>query len=373
MRILQVHSDLQWGGVEQWLLQVARHIDRSAFTLDLFSASVAPHWADSIRALGLGLIQSPRPSHPWEYMRALARTLESRPRYDAIHCHFMDHGGLVLRQAAKAGIPVRIAHSHIDAGPVLHSIGGWRKAYFRTQNGVLRRHATLGLAASQEAASSMFGPAWQQDARWRILHCGIEVESFARPVDGAALRAQLGFKADDVVFGHVGRFTAQKNHSFLMIVARRLARLMPHARFLWIGDGPLRAEVIEAVESLGLTDRIVFLREHSDVPALMKGVMDAFLFPSLYEGLGLALIEAQTAGLPCFVSAVVPTEADIVPGLVTRISLCEEASDWAETIEATMRAPRRVSPNTALDLVRHSSFNIRQSTRMLEDLYLGQC
>ena len=373
MRILHVHSDLQWGGIEQWLLQLVRHIDRSNFTIDLFSANATTQWRDSIRGLGLGWIRSPRPSQPWQYMRALRSALARQPRYDALHCHFADHGGLVLREAAKAGIPIRIAHSHIDTTPWLRTLNGWRRVYVRAQKSILHRHATLGLAASREAARSMFGSDWQHDQRWRILHYGIDLEAFSRPVDSQPIRRQLGFEAEDIVFGHVGRFTSQKNHPFLLDLAWHLSQRMPRARFLWIGDGPQRDEIAARIHSLHLSNRIVLLRDRSDVPSLMKGAMDAFLFPSLYEGLGIALVEAQAAGLPCFVSTTVPAEADVIPDLVTRIPLSEQPFDWAQAISSAMHAPRKISPAAAADLVRHSSFSISRSTRMLEDLYLGKC
>src|SRR5215831_1461207 len=110
IRVLQVHSDLHWGGVERWLLQVSRAIDRSAFQFDFFAASVDPDWRAAMQSMQLGLIPSPRPRRLWRYTTSLRDILRKRPRYDAIHCHFIDHSGILLREAAKAGVPLRIAH-----------------------------------------------------------------------------------------------------------------------------------------------------------------------------------------------------------------------------------------------------------------------
>jgi glycosyltransferase involved in cell wall biosynthesis len=105
----------------------------------------------------------------------------------------------------------------------------------------------------------------------------------------------------------------------------------------------------------------------------MRGAMDAFLFPSLFEGLGLAVIEAQAAGLPCFISDRVPPDADVVTPLVCRLPLRDGADDWASTIAARLRRNRPVCAREALNTVRHSSFNIETSARRLEEVYRGGC
>src|SRR5215467_11217176 len=243
LRVLHVHSDLHWGGVERWLLQVSSAIDRSAFQFDFFAASVDPHWRDAIESMQLGLIPSPRPRQFWRYTTSLRSTLRNLPRYDAIHCHFIDHSGMLLREAAKASVPLRIAHSHIDAGPVSSGIGPYRRAYFRIQNRLLRRYATRGIAASSAAAASMFGHEWKTDRRWSVLHYGIDLDPFNRPAQH--IRSELGFRSEDIIFGHVGRFVEQKNHRFLVDVVERLIRLVPRAKFLWIGEGHLQPTIEE--------------------------------------------------------------------------------------------------------------------------------
>jgi glycosyltransferase involved in cell wall biosynthesis len=369
IRVLHVHSDLHWGGVERWLLQVSRSIDRSAFEFDFFAASIDPDWQNAIESMRLGLISSPRPRYLWRYTMTLRRALEKR-RYHAIHSHFIDHSGVLLREAAKAGVPLRIAHSHLDAGPILREIPAHRRAYFRIQNRLVHRYATRGIAASSAAAVSMFGPTWPKDSRWSVLHCGIDLTPFDRPRE--SLRSELGFAADDVVFGHVGRFTDQKNHHFLIDVAQRLSAILPRARFLWIGEGPLQNAVEERLSAAGLRERVTILSRCANVPELMRSAMDAFLFPSLNEGLGLAVVEAQAAGLPCFISDRVPPEADVVPALIHRLSLSDSADHWASTIAAGLHPNPPVNAQEALDAVRRSSFNIETSTRRLAEVYRGQ-
>ncbi len=282
LRVLHVHSDLQWGGVERWLLQVSRSIDRSAFHFDFFAASVDPAWQSAMESMRLGLIPSPRPRRLWSYAASLRRVLESGPGYDVIHSHFIDHSGVLLREANRAGVPLRIAHSHIDVGPILREMDPIRRAYFLVQNRLLRRYATTGLAASSAAAASMFGKTWAGDRRWSVLHCGVDLTPFEQP--SQHMRGELGFASDDVIFGHVGRFAEQKNHRFLIDVALRLSSILPRAKFLWIGEGPLQNEIEERLRATGLRDRVkdlVAMRKRSCTDARRHGCIP---FPIAIRG-----------------------------------------------------------------------------------------
>jgi glycosyltransferase involved in cell wall biosynthesis len=370
IRVLHLHSDLQWGGVEQWLLHVSRSIDRSAFQFDFFAASLDPHWQSAMQLMGLGMIRSPRPRQLLQYAASLRRVLWTRPRYDVVHSHFTDHTGILLREARRAGVTVRIAHSHIDSAPILRDMPPHRRAYFEVQKKLINHYATRGIAASGAAASSMFGAAWSGDRRWSVLPCGIDLAPFEQPQ--GRLRSSLGYLPDDIVFGHVGRFAEQKNHRFLIEVAQRLSSLVPQAQFLWVGEGPLQEAVEERLRAIGLRDRVTILSRCDNVPELMRDAMDAFLFPSLYEGLGLAVVEAQAAALPCFISDRVPAEADVVPQLIQRLPLERNASEWAAAISAGLRSNTRVSAQQALETVRRSPFNIETSANRLAEVYCGR-
>ena len=160
-------------------------------------------------------------------------------------------------------------------------------------------------------------------------------------VNAEKVRRALAIPPDALVVGHVGRFTAQKNHAFLVEIARELVRMESRSCFLLVGDGPLRAAIEAKVNGYSIEKHFLFAGLRSDVPALMKGAMDVFLFPSLYEGLGLALLEAQAAGLTSVVSDTVPGESDVIPSLVERLSLGNSASTWARALLAGARRTER--------------------------------
>ena len=137
-----------------------------------------------------------------------------------------------------------------------------------------------------------------------------------------------------------------------------------------VGDGPLRLAIEQKVAQVGLADRVVLAGLRLDVPRLMLGAMDVFLFPSLFEGLGLVLIEAQAAGLYCVFSDVVPGEASLVKPLVRRLSLLQPPSVWAEEILAARNAEPGITQPEALAFVEQSPFNIRTAVKKLEKFYL---
>ena len=237
---------------------------------------------------------------------------------------------------------------------------------------MVARYSTARLAASQRAARSLFGSRWRSDPCCRILYCGIDLAPFRAAVDSREVRAELGIPPESFVVGHVGRFTEPKNHTFLLQIAAQAIQLEPRARVLLVGDGPLRPAIERQVSELGLSGKVIFAGVRDDVPRLLKGAIDLFVFPSLHEGLGLALVEAQAAGLPCLYSDVIPHEVEVVRPLMQRLSLREPASRWAELGLSHSRQIGMPDPSAALEVVELSPFKIRRNVDELCAIYDAQ-
>lgn len=369
IRVLEVHSAFNWGGVENWLIQVLPYFDKSRFRLEFFASHVEPFYAERMASLDAPLLRAPDPRNYCQYLRRLWGVLDERGPYDIVHSHFGDHNGAVLWTAHRAGVPARISHSHNDFDVWRHEVGSARRAYFLAGRLLVRRYATCGLAASARAAASYYGPNWSADQRWKVLPCGIDLQPFRAPGDRAAVRAELGIPADAFVVVNVGRFVPQKNHVFALEIARAAAAQDRCLFFLFIGDGPLRAEIRQRCVECGLAGRSLFLASRTDVPRLLRFAADAFLFPSLYEGLGIALVEAQAAALPCVISDLVPEEADIIPPLIHRLSLAQPAAVWASELLAVKKRCRPLSDVEALHALEPSPFNVRNSAHRLQSIY----
>jgi glycosyltransferase involved in cell wall biosynthesis len=332
MRILHVLGKLDRGGVETWLVQVLRHIDRQKYQMDFLVNDPNPGaYDDEVRSLGARIIPCLGYRNPARYALNFWRILREYGPYDCVHSHVHNGSGYVLMLAAMAGVPSRIAQSHTNTKLTEASAGPVRRLYLGLMRRLLKRYASLGIAVSSFAGDSLM-PGWRDDARWHLRPYGIESAPFDIEVDSAGVRARLGIQPGVPVVGHVGRFVEVKNHRLILEIAEELSRLDPKVVFLLVGDGPLRPEIEAEIRRHGMTERFVLAGLRADIPAILQGAMDAFLFPSLYEGLGIALMEAQLAGLRCVVSDVVPPEAELVPGMVSWISLSDSPKRWAESL-----------------------------------------
>jgi glycosyltransferase involved in cell wall biosynthesis len=378
IRILHVVGAMNRGGIETWLMNVLRHIDRDHLQMDFVVHTKESGAYDAeIRQLGSQLIPCLYPGQPWRYGPSFKQILHQHGPYDIVHSHVHHFSGFILRLAKAADVPIRIVHSHNDTSVEESRASFRRQLYLNLMRRWLAYNATAGFAASHLAAANLLGNDWQQDPRWQTLYCGIDLKRFQSPVNSVTARAEFGIPPDAFVIGHVGRFEVQKNHRFLLQIAAELCEQDSRMVLLLVGEGPLRHDIEEDVAQLGLKDRIVFTGSRPDVPQLMQGVMDLFLLPSLYEGLGLVLIEAQAAGLPCLVSDVVPEEAEVVKPLIQKISLARSAADWVAAVQAVARDPTvKFACQDAAQLVASSVFNIEHSVERLTkayETYSAQC
>ncbi len=373
IKILHVVGGMNRAGTETWLMHVLRHIDRERFQMDFLVHTTEPcAYDDEIRALGSKILPCPGPQQPWQYARRFHQLLREYGPYDVVHSHVHHYSGLVLALARTAGIPRRVAHSHSNTRQVDSAAVRLRRIYLSSMRRIVKHCATTGLAASDEAATALYGPDWNTEPRFQVLHCGIDLASFEGDVDREAVRADLGIPSDAFVIGHVGRFIPAKNHTFLTRVIEEVMRREPRGHALLVGDGELRGAIERDVTNRGLADRVTFTGVRADVPELMMGAMDVFLFPSKYEGLGLVLVEAQAAGLQSFVSTAVPEEAISVPSLVHRLPTDQGPTPWVRAILTAFEAgvpTKMVNARDIRDIIEASSFNINRSIERLGQLY----
>lgn len=349
------------GGIETWLMQVLRQPGAAVqYELLLLSFQVGDYEPE-LAALGVRVHRCPPPNSP-AFVRCVLDVLR-RGHYDVVHSHVHHFSGAVLALARLSGVPGRLAHSHLDSR-VLDRAARWpRKLYLRLMTALIAAHASEGVAVSDQAAAALFGPQWRRKPERRVVPLGIDPQPYTVPVDVQALRQSLDLPGEALVIGHVGWFRTQKNHAFLLRVFAEIWRRRPDARLLLVGGGELMDQVrLQALE-LGVLEAVVFAGSRSDVPALLR-VMDVFVFPSLHEGLGLAVIEAQMVGLACVHTAGLPPESRLPGTDVTALPLDAGAPAWADAVlEAAGRSrqypsaqPYDLAHSTALFLERYDHY-----------------
>ena len=373
-KVLHVMYHMGRGGAETWLMHVLRNIDRDEYRMDFVVQTESKGtFDDEIRALGSEVFKCLGARRPWTFAANFLHILRQHGPYDIIHSHIHDYSGIVLLLARWAGVPHRIAHCHSDLSSVRKEASVLRTVYSTVARSLIRRYATNGFGCSGPASADLFGSNWAQDSRWQVLHCGIDVTPYQVPDsatnDSSELRRQLGLNDDDFVMGHVGRFVHSKNHAFLIALTAECVRREPRTRLVLVGDGGLRAAVEQAVAAKGLSDRVILTGVRSDVARLLTEVFDVFVMPSLHEGLPVALIEAQAAGVPCVISDAISKEAAAVIPLVRALSLRAPIDSWAEAVLSACTTPRPVTRKEALELITSSSFNIHNCVSKLKSAY----
>lgn len=333
-RVLSVVGGLDRGGVETWMIQVLQGLNETGIQLDFLVHREGPfQYQAEAERLGARVIVCRGVRFPWLYAWNLMGVLKKHGPYQVIHSHNHHFSGVILLVGAIAGVPVRVVQSHLDTRQVDDQAGTYRRLYTGVMKRLIWSCATVGTAVSERAADALFPPNWRElGNKWHVMLLGIDPEPFLTPVDGESLRREFGIPAGVTVVGHVGRFESQKNHTFLLRVAAEYLRSASETIFLLVGDGPLREEIEAEARELGIADQIRFAGVRKDVPALMRGVMDVFIMPSLFEGLPLVLLEAQAAGLPCLLSDSIAEESDVTPSLIYREYLSSSVACWARRL-----------------------------------------
>lgn len=353
MRVLHIVTYMGRGGLETMIMNYYRHMNRSRVQFDfLVHRDFEADYEAEIRELGGRIYRLP-PMNPFspDYLGKLDAFFAEHREYRIVHCHLDCMAGVPLKAAKKHGVPVRIAHAHSNSQtkdakyPV--------KLFFKRN---IPKYATDLLACSRAAGEWMFcGDDFQ------VMNNAIDTAAYAvSPETAAEVRRELNIPADTVVVGHVGRFDPPKNHEYLL---RIFARLPENTRLLLVGDGQLRPAAEKQAHELGIAHRVIFTGVRADVPRLLQA-MDVFVFPSIYEGLPVSLIEAQASGLPCLISDKVPIECKKTE-LVCQIPLSAGAESWAEAALEAAGSPRTDTSAR----IREAGFDIVRNARWLREFY----
>lgn len=303
IRVAQVVGKMNGGGVEAVVMNYYRHIDRSKVQFDFLvdaDSTLVPR--DEIESLGGRVFEIPPYQHVFAYQRELRRLFKQED-WRIVHSHINALSVFPLCAAKKAGVPVRIAHSHSTSGKGEYAKNAL-KALLKTQ---VNRYPTHRFACSRYAGEWLF----DRGTHFDVIYNAIDLERFSFDTEARAqVRDDLGLDADQFVIGHVGRFTVQKNHGFLIDVFEQVAKRRDDAVLLLVGTGEDEDSVRAKVAERGLTDRVKFLGQRDDVDRLYSA-FDVFVLPSLYEGLCVVGVEAQAAGLPCLFSDAITREVDM--------------------------------------------------------------
>ena len=362
IRVLQVVTHMNRGGLETMLMNYYRQIDRERVQFDFLTHRPDDgDYGKEIKSLGGKIYHLPM-LNPFSasYKRQLTQFFAQHPEYKIVHVHQDCLSGVILKAAMQQGVPVRIAHSHNSNQD--KNLKYLIKRYYMKS---IPTYATDLFACSKEAGEWMFS-----SADFKILNNAIHTSDYAySPLKRERVRSEFGLAQNELVVGHIGRFSPQKNHAFLIDIFQQIKQIEPTAKLMLVGNnqGEGAEKIKEKVTSLGLENSVIFTGLRTDVPDMLQA-MDIFVFPSLYEGLGIVAIEAQASGLPCLISDKVPLECKKTD-LVQQIKLLESPEVWAR---AVINAAKETVRTDTSKQIKAAGYDIAENAVRLMKYYLKE-
>ena len=351
------------GGTEALWVNYYRYIDRTKVQFDFLVESESKIIdKEEIEKLGGHVVIIPPYKNVFKYMKSLKRIFKEN-QYDIVHSNMNALSVFTLKAAKKAGIKVRIAHSHSTSNKK-----EWKKNIVKNLlRPFSKKYATDYFACSEHAGRWLFGDKTYNQGKVKIVKNAIDIEKFKFNEENRKLiRNEFNILDDEILIGNVGRMMPQKNQSFLLDVFAKYHQNNPKSKLMIINDGPLFEELKAKANNLSITDSVIFVGPKSDLYRYYSA-FDVFTLPSLYEGLGIVLVEAQANGLNCIASTNVPREADGT-GYVKFVEL--EVEKWIKTLN-NISVNRNEWTDCEEKLIK-SQYSIKDAVKDLELLYLNK-
>ena len=359
IRIAQIIGKMWAGGVEAVVFNYYRAVDHEKYQFDFFydeDSTVEP--PQDLIELGARFYKLPPYQQLPKYIKALREYLR-KGNYQIVHSHLNTISVFPLYCAWKEGVPYRIAHNH--------SIPGGKEAGRNTLKNILKRFsktfANEYCACSEAAARWLFGNLIVDEGRVTILKNAVDFEKFriSKAVANQK-RMELNIPENVFVLGHVGRFTAAKNHKKVLSVFNALKTMNPDAVLILVGDGEEHDNIENWLDQYKVRGSVIITGKVKD-PQNYYPLMDVLILPSVFEGVPVTIVEAQIAGIPCVISDIVNPDV-VISNACDYLSVSSSDEMWAEKIIAASK--KTVSLNE------HSNdYDITQAVKTLEAKYDG--
>lgn len=360
-----VFGSTAMGGAQAFVLNVLRNIDRSKFKIDIVVNEVADKNGinDELVAYGANIYILPffKVYNYFTYKRAWYKFLSCN-RYDIVYAHSTNSASVYLGVAKRLGIKT-IAHSH-SAGFRGNHLEKMIKSFFARRVGQV---SDYWFACSEAAALRLYGNKYKDYKNYFSIPNAIEANKYLYNIDiRKKTRAMLEVSDDVFLCGHVGTFSIPKNHIFLIDIFSEITRLRPNSMLICCGTGELLEEVKAYATSKGVIHKIIFAGVVKNINEYLIA-MDTFIFPSLFEGFPISILEAEASGLPIVMSDVITKEV-ILSNLVSVCSLECSPKEWAKkVIDSSIQLVDRKTYNK---IISESIYNINQSIKTLEHIFI---
>lgn len=365
IRILHNIASLHFGGSQAFVMNIYNHIDRTKVQFDfVVTPEERKDLYDEVERLGGRIYVCPKyiGKNHLAYCKWWHTFFDEHKEYHVIHGHVRSTAAIYLAIAKKHGL-VTIAHSHSTSNG--SSFSGFVKD---TMQLPIRFIADYLFACSDKAGIWLYGEKATKKSNYRMIPNSVDLERFSfDETKRNEMRELLGINHQEFVIGHIGRFTEPKNHKFLVKMFADYYKHNRSSRLLMIGDGDLYGTTKMQCEELGISEAVIMPGSRFDTENFYQA-MDIFVFPSLWEGLPVSVVEAQANGLTCLVSDVITRDVDLTD-LITYLPL-DDKKKWLSKIdEAKCTVHKKVSDNNRLKL---QSFDSKTVSAELQTFYIEQ-
>lgn len=361
MKILIVCGKLYIGGAEKVAYCLGHYRDKEKYDCHylVFGDEIGTY-EEELTADGCKIIHMPVPAENYSDFWKNINDLMKEEKYDVVHCHTMFNSGLVLLAAKRNGVKGRIAHSHSICSSKKRKIT--KKIYEQFMRHLIIRNATDYVACGEAAGKWLFGEKVFQKSGKLILN-GIDVPLYRYDESNRAkIRKELSIE-NRFVIGHVGHLTKVKNQVFLLNLMEEIVSKVPNAVLLLIGEGDDRPMLEAKIAELNIADYVIMTGNVMNVHEYLSA-MDIFVFPSLYEGMPLSIIEVQSNGLPCVISDAVPRDV-FLTDLLQELSLTAPSDEW---IDAIIKVERK-NQHEYNDIMYNTGFDTHVMLEKVYDIY----
>ena len=361
VKVLMYSKTIDNGGVEKMLLEWIQNIQGKDVRFDVLTEEILyPKMSDKYKKLGSKVYILPKSKVGSPKARRKLHEILQKEKYDIVHLHLcVSYQSWVNQVAKKEGIRIRVTHSHNVITRDITFLSYFGHHIYKS---LLRQYTTDCFACGQEAGKSLFG----NHKSFRVIHNGIDLESFVFDEEKRnKIRHKIGVKEDEILIGSVGRLNLQKNYSFLLNVFQSVRKKKRNAKLVLVGTGVEEDVLKRTASELHIETNVVFFGGTDDVPGVMSA-MDVFVLPSLFEGLGVVLVEAQAIGLPCIASENVPCEVNIT-NTVKFLSLQESIEVWA--YEIIKKGIQKVRYDNRLK-IKDTGYDIKDTALELKKWYV---
>lgn len=363
VKVLMVLDNTGRGGSQSFVMNVIRNIDREKFQIDIaITRNKRGGFDDEMEAFGCHIYNLERfeVKNYFRFVRCW-ETFLSEHHYDIIHGHVSSSATIYLHIARKYGCAT-ILHSHS---------AGYRGGWFEQQVKKLftigaAKQADLWFACSDKAAERLFGKRYKELPQYHYIPNAVDVSKYLFDEEvRKRVREEIGIDNETFICGHVGTFSTPKNHKFLLKVFKKMKGKRADIKLLLVGDGYLHDAIVQMIEENGLRDDVIMTGSVSNVNDYMMA-MDVLVFPSLFEGLPVTIVEAQAAGLPSVISDVITKDVSL-SDIVTYKPLSDSIEDWGCVALNTSVTDRKKYNG----IIAKTNFNIKTSIKQLENLYVS--